>query len=162
MPLSLKMSKMQDFHLVTCDIWFGLCSVVLSSYSWKCCILLNTLWVMGACSTLTFKCPIQISNFFLKTSTVRCPLPAHMLNLAKCNWVQLVLMFEIQPPFYQDLLHPQVSSMKSIRTQIWYHAMVLTHFQFNLLSQIQKGWTWDNSIIALFHHHNPPFQSIQW
>ena len=22
------MSKMQHFHLVTCDIWFGLCSVV--------------------------------------------------------------------------------------------------------------------------------------
>ena len=74
------MSKMQHFHLVTCDIWFGLCSVVLSSYSWKCCILLNTLWVMGACFNLTFKCPIQISNCFHKTSTIRCPLPAHLIK----------------------------------------------------------------------------------
>ena len=34
----------------------------------------------GACFTLTFNCPIQISKFFHKTSTVRCPLPAHLIK----------------------------------------------------------------------------------
>ena len=34
----------------------------------------------GACFTLTFNCPIQISNFFHKTSTVRFPLPAHLIK----------------------------------------------------------------------------------
>ena len=43
-------------------------------------MLLNILWVTGACFTLTFNCPIQISKFFHKTSTVRCPLPAHLIK----------------------------------------------------------------------------------
>ena len=34
----------------------------------------------GACFTLTFNCPIQISKFFHKTSTVRCPLPANLIK----------------------------------------------------------------------------------
>ena len=37
-------------------------------------------WVTEAWITLTFNCPIQISNFFHKTSTVRCPLPAHLIK----------------------------------------------------------------------------------
>ena len=43
-------------------------------------MLLNILWVTGACFTLTFNCPIQISKFFHKTSTVRCPLPANLIK----------------------------------------------------------------------------------
>ena len=43
-------------------------------------ILLNTLLVTEACFTLTFNCPIQISKFFHKTSTVRCPFPAHLIR----------------------------------------------------------------------------------
>ena len=43
-------------------------------------MLLNILWVTGACFTLTFNCPIQISKFFHKTSPVRCPLPAHLIK----------------------------------------------------------------------------------
>ena len=34
----------------------------------------------GACFTLTFNCPIQISKFFHKTSPVSCPLPAHVIK----------------------------------------------------------------------------------
>ena len=34
----------------------------------------------GACFTLTFNCPIQISKFFHKTSPVRCPLPGHLIK----------------------------------------------------------------------------------
>ena len=34
----------------------------------------------GACFTLTFNCPIQISKFFHKTSTVTCPLPANLIK----------------------------------------------------------------------------------
>ena len=34
----------------------------------------------GACFTLTFNCPIQISKFFHKTSTVTCPLPAKLIK----------------------------------------------------------------------------------
>ena len=48
-----------------------------------CMVLLHSaqhFWVTEAWITLTFNCPIQISNFFHKTSTVRCPLPAHLIK----------------------------------------------------------------------------------
>ena len=38
------------------------------------------MWVTEACFTLTFNCPIQISKFFHKTSTVTCPLPANLIK----------------------------------------------------------------------------------
>ena len=37
-------------------------------------------WVTETWFTLTFNCPFQIPIFFQKTSTVRCPLPAHLIR----------------------------------------------------------------------------------
>ena len=74
-------------------------------------------WVTEAWITLTFNCPIQISNFFHKTSTVRCPLPAHLIKS-----MDIEKKFSVDKNFIwafegTDYLSPHIKNKRSTE---WY------------------------------------------
>ena len=110
-------------------------------------MLLNILWVTGACFTLTFNCPIQISKFFHKTSPVRCPLPAKLIksvDIEKKFSVDKNIILVIEGTDYISFEKKNENFLIRVRTNFLHFlnfVLVFLHVLIHAIMQ-RKNFSW--------------------